>query len=85
MISSISKNFEISAKYLLNYYNKFGKVIFLESRVDEIWKRSEIRKENHEGYVYKDLNQIDQEIRNFHFFKSILKNKVDLLSKDNIS
>ena len=56
----------------------------LEKNVSEIWERSELRRKKKIGFIYKNKDEINDEIKNFKLFKSMIENKVDIVSQNNI-
>ena len=84
LVCKFSKNLKSSLDQVLNNYNKFGKVILLEKNVSEIWERSELRRRKKIGFIYKNKDEINDEIKNFKIFKSMIENKVDIILQNNI-
>lgn len=84
LVCKLTKHLKTSLNKVLFDYVKFGKVIFLHKSVSEIWERSELRKKNKSGYVYKNKDEIHNELKNFDIFKSMVKNKVDIVLQNNI-
>ena len=80
----LTKNLKSSLNQVLFDYVKFGEVIILDKSVSEIWDRSELRRKNKSGYIYKNKDEIYDELKNFDIFKSMFKNKVDIVIQNNI-
>tara|TARA_B100000767_G_C19776461_1_gene542843 strand:- start:57 stop:842 length:786 start_codon:yes stop_codon:yes gene_type:complete len=72
IIFSIHKDKKKFIKLSLKYFKPHGLTIFIDSNIKSIFKRSKKRKINGTGFIYNNLSQVKEELKNFKYFKKLI-------------
>ena len=73
IVFSLNNNKKSFLKKILKYYDSYGDTYLVESKISDIYKRSNLRNEKSNGYVYQEFKEILKEYKNFILFCGYLK------------
>ena len=76
LIFSLTNNKDYFIKRVLKNYSQYGKIIILDSKIKKIISRSNLRKKNYTGYIYKNSLEIYKEFFFFNIFLQKIQKKI---------